>query len=331
MRVNLNAIAEEIVPEYGYKQFVDNVSDIALPPLYRGALKTFYPTTIKEEKAKTKLRRYIFTYNSNGSFDFVTTRHGQRNGGNNIRPEEMQINVTITDPANNFAVLKNRNFNKISDNLYTFGQITRIVYFNQTYYWQERQPGSFVFDNVYYSSPTLNNLENADKEGDVNWFEFGSNRYVIANNTGVVFYNNNTLAGLNGWPIKNEEVLAKQYTVQDYQSVSSFSSSLVVETRPSMLDDAYLNKCFSNIALEPYSTVFVEVQWKEYTNRSKFKPNSPAWVGEGFTVPVLKGRVYRVGTLAKSNGVNEYDIVTFAQRTRIKTSRTKRGGNTVYN
>lgn len=330
MNVNLNKIAEEIVPDYNYKQFVDNVSDIPLPPLYRGALKTFYPTTIKEVNARRKLSRYIFTYNANGSFDFIATRKGQRNGGNNVRLEEAQFNVTITDPSNNFAILKNRNFRKVSENLYVFGEITRIIYINQIYYWQERQPGSFVFNSLYYSAPTTNDLKNADKQGDVNWFEFGSNKYVIANNTAVEFYNNNTLAGLNSWPIRNQTINTKRYQIQDFETVSSFDTSTTAETKPSMLDDSFLYKCFANLTIEPYETVFVEVLWKEYDNKTKFKGGSTAWLGEAFTVPVLKGRVYRVGKLAKSNGVGEFDIVTFAQRTKIKTTRTKRGGNTVY-
>lgn len=331
MNVNLNKIAEEIVPDYGYKQFVDNVYDLSLPPLYRGALVTYYPTTIKEQTGKTKLRRYIFTYNSNGSFNFITTRQGQRNGGNDVKPQDAQYNITLTDPNDNFSVLRNRNFRKVSDNLYVFGEITRITYFNQTYFWQERTPDSFVFNTVYYSSPTTNSLKDADKQGDVNWFEFGSNRYIIANSSVVEYFNNNTLAGLNSWPIQNEEIKVKQYTTQDSENVSFFSENLVTETRPTMLDDAYISRCFSNVSLEPYDTVFVEVLWKEYTNKSKFKANSSAWVGEEFRVPVLKGRVYRVGKLAKSNGVGEYDIVTFAQRTRIKTTRNKRGGNNVFN
>jgi hypothetical protein len=330
MRVNLNKVAEQIVPEYSYKQFVDNVSDIILPPLYRGALRTFYPSTIKRQKSGDKLRRYIFNYNSNGSFDFITTRIAQRNGGRDIRPEEIQVNVTITDPSNNFAVLRSRNFNKIFNNLYTFGQVTRIIYVNQIYYWQERLAGEPVFSNIYYSSPTTNVLENADKEGDVNWFEFGTNKYVIANNTGIGFYNNNTLVGLNNWPIQNEEVRVKQYTIQDGQAVNVFSNDLVTETRPTMLDDAYLHKCFNNVNLDAYDTAFVDVLWKEYTNRTTFRASRPMWIGEPFTVPVLKGRVYRVGTLAKSNGIGEFDVVTYAQRTRIKTTRTKRGGNSVY-
>jgi hypothetical protein len=330
MRVNLNKVAEQIVPEYSYKQFVDNVSDITLPPLYRGALRTFYPSTIKRQKSGDKLRRYIFNYNSNGSFDFISTMLGQRNGGNNIRQEEMQINVTITDPENNFAILKSRNFNKIFNNLYTFGQVTRIIYVNQIYYWQERQAGEQVFSNLYYSSPTPNALEDADKEGDVNWFEFGTNKYVIANNTGLGFYNNNTLIGLNSWPIKNQEIKVKEYIILDNQSVNTYSETLVTETRPSMLDDAYLHKCFYNVNLNAYDTVFVEVLWKEYTNRTIFRASRPMWIGEPFTVPVLKGRVYRVGTLVKSNNINNHYIVTYAQRTKIKTTRTKRGGNTVY-
>jgi hypothetical protein len=330
MRVNLNKVAEQIVPEYSHKQFVDNVSDVSLPPLYRGALRTFYPSTIKRQKSGDKLRRYIFNYNSNGSFDFITTRLGQRNGGNDIRPEEVQVNVTITDPANNFAVLRSRNFNKIFNNLYTFGQVTRIIYVNQIYYWQERQPGEQVFSNIYYSAPTPNSLENADKENDVNWFEFGSNKYVIANNSGIGFYNNNTLVGLNNWPIQNEEVKVKQYTIQDNQNVNVFSNTLVTETRPIMLDDSYLHKCFRDVNLQAYDTVFVDVFWREYTNRTQFRASRPMWIGEPFTVPVLKGRVYRVGTLAKSNGVGEFDVVTYAQRTKIKTTRRKRGGNTVY-
>lgn len=328
--MNLNTIAEEVVPDYNYQQFVDNVTDVKLPPLYRGAYKTFYPALIQEKKGSSKLRRYIFKYNASGTFDFIAVRKGQRNGGNNVKPEDIQYNVNLADPANNFESVRNRNFKKVSDNLYVFGEITRIIYVNQTYLWQERQPGSFVFNTRYFSSPTINSLKDADKQGGVDWFEFGSNRYLIGNIAAVEFFNNNTLAGLNGWPIVNQTVTTKKYFIQDFENVNSYSADIVQETRPLMLDDGYLVKCFKNVVVEPYETVFVEVLWKEYTNVSTFNENKTVWIGEGFTVPVLKGRVYRVGKLVASNNIGEYDIVKFAQRTRIKTTRTKRGGNTVY-
>ena len=97
-----------------------------------------------------------------------------------------------------------------------------------------------------------------------------------------------------------------------------------------MLDDAYLARCFSSTVLEAYDTVFIEVYWKEYDNRPTVPSSDPLWVGESFNAHVLKGRVYRVGKLEKSNAVGDYDIVTFAQRTRIKTTKNKRGGKTVY-
>jgi hypothetical protein len=332
MSVNLNQAALETVTDYGHKQFVDNVGDIPLTPLYRGALRTFYPTTIEEVKKGRKLRRYIFRYNSDGSFTFLNVRHGQRNGGNNVRPEEAQINVTILDPSNNNFVLRNRNFNRLTDDIFVFGQITRIVKINQRWYWQERSVDSFVFENVFYTDPTPNSLENANKLNDVNWYQIPLDKYVITNTTSVEYFNNNTLAGLNNWPIRNEEVKMPEYAIQDYQNTNGiYSGTLVNETRPSQLDDGYLNKCFKDVVLESYDTVFVEVSWKEYNNKSIYNPNGPAWIGEEFTVPVLKGRVYRVGKLVKSNGVNEFDIVSDALRTKIKTTRTKRGGNNVYN
>jgi hypothetical protein len=310
MRVNLNKIAEQIVPEYRHQQFVDSVVDLNLSPLYKGALKTFYPTTIKEEKRDRTLRRYIFRYNSNGTFEYITARQGQRNGGNNVALADSQINVTITDPADNFAVLKNQNFTVVNENLYTFGSNARIIKVNQRYLWQEKPPRVFVFSTLYYSDATSNPLETADKQNDVNWFQQGTNKYVIANNSRVVYYNNNTLAALNSWPIQNQNMN---------------------DTKPEMLDDAYLARCFYNVPLEAYDTVFVEVFWKRYTNKDFSNSTSPLWLGESFTLPEDKGRVYRVGKLAASNGVGEYDLVTHAQRTRIKTTRTVRGGNTVYN
>lgn len=316
MRVNLNKIAEQIVPEYRYKQFVDSVVDLELCPIYKGNLVTFYPTTISignSNVGSTKisnLRRYIFRYNSNGSYEFLATRHGQRNGGNNVTLADSQINVTITDPANAFAVLKNQNFTIVDDNLFTAGSNVRIIKSNQRYLWQEKPIRGFIFSTLYYSDATENPLQNADKENEVNWYEEGSNKYVIASNSRVVYYNNNTLAGLNSWPIQN--------------------ANLSSETIPEMLDDAYLARCFYNVPLEAYDIVFVEVQWKKYFNRDNFD-DTPQWLGESFTVPEEKGRVYRIGKLAASNGVGEYDIVTFAQRTRIKTTTSKRGGETVYN
>jgi hypothetical protein len=325
MRVNLNKIAEQIVPEYRYKQFVDSVADLDLCPLYKGNLVTFYPTTIRNRAVfstntfkSSKLRRYIFKYNSNGSFEFITTRRGQRNGGNNVSVENSQISVIITDPANNFAVLKSGNFNIVNENLFTAGPNVRIARVNGRFLWQEKPIRGFIFSTFYYSDATQNPLSIADKENDVNWYQEGTNKYVIANNDRVVYYNNNTLAGLNSWPIQNEDL---------------------GESRPEMLDDAYLSRCFHNVHLEAYDIVFVEVLWKVYTNRNTFgrsydilpEKNRPQWLGESFTVPEEKGRVYRIGKLAASNGVGEYDIVTFAQRTRIKTTRSKRGGETVYN
>jgi hypothetical protein len=292
------------------------VVDLDLSPLYKGNLVTFYPTTISTGNSnmgfskKTNLRRYIFKYNSNGSFEYIVTRKGQRNGGNNVSLANSQINVTITDPANNFAELKNQNFTPVSDTLFVFGRTARILKVNQRYLWQEKPARGSVYSTLYYSDATSNPLQDADKQNNVNWFQQGTNKYVIANNTRVVYYNNNTLAGLNSWPIQNQDVS---------------------DTRPDMLDDAYLARCFYNVPLEAYDTVFVEVSWKKYTNRTEAIPTSSLWLGESFTVPEDKGRVYRVGKLAASNGVGEYDVVTHAQRTRIKTTKTKRGGNTVYN
>lgn len=316
MRVNLNKIAEQIVPEYRYQQFVDSIVDLDLPPLYKGTLTTFYPTTISTGNStvgftkKHWLRRYIFKYNSNGSYDFITTRQGQRNGGNNVTLQDSQINVVITDPSDNFAELKNRNFTKVSDNLYSSGSNVRIIKVNQRYLWQEKPIRTFVFSTLYYSDATPNFLETADKQNDVNWFQQGSDKYVIANNSRIVYYNNNTLAGLNSWPIQNANIN---------------------ETRPEMLDDAYLARCFADVPLDAYDIVFVEVAWMRYVNKESYPSTEPVWLGESFTVPNEKGRVYRVGKLAASNGVGEYDVVTFAHRTRIKTTKTKRGGDSVYN
>jgi hypothetical protein len=309
MRVNLNKIAEQIVPEYRHQQFVDSVVDLNLNPIYEGTLTTYYPTTITAVN-RGKLRRYIFKYRADGSYEFITARKGQRNGGNNVVLADAQINITITDPNNNFSVLKNQNFTIVNSNFFTFGATARILRVNGRYLWQEKPESSFVFNTLYYSDATSKPLEAADKQNDVNWFQQGTNKYVVANNTRVVYYNNNTLAGLNGWPIQN---------------------SNVGEERPVMLDDAYLSRCFYNMPLEPYEIVFVEVFWNRFENKETFLEDKPAWLGESFTVPANKGRVYRVGKLAASNEVGEYDIVTYAQRTRIKTSTTKRGGNTVYN
>jgi len=330
MRVNLNKVAEQIVPEYGYKQFVDNTIDLCIPPLFRGAIKTYYPTLIRETTSSRRLRRYIFKYKANGTFEFIVTRKGQRNGGNNVRLEESQINVTLTDPANNFSVLASRNFNQEFSTLFTSGSRFRIIYVNQRYLWQERPFGSQIFDTIYQSDPTENIIENADKQGDVNWYRVSDNKYIIASSSRVEFYNNNTLAGLNGWPIQNQTVQIKQYQQDDGKTNSTFSTNLVTETRPMMLDDAYLARCFSSTVLEAYDTVFIEVYWKEYDNRPTVPSSDPLWVGESFNAHVLKGRVYRVGKLEKSNAVGDYDIVTFAQRTRIKTTKNKRGGKTVY-
>jgi hypothetical protein len=316
MRVNLNKIAEQIVPEYRYQQFVDSVVDLDLPPIYKGTLTTFYPTTITSEVtqgSQTKkhwLRRYIFKYNSNGSYDFVTTRKGQRNGGNNVTLQDSQINVIITDPANSFAELKNRNFTKVSDTLYSSGSNVRILKVNQRYLWQEKPIRAFVFSTLYYSDATPNALEIADKQNDVNWFQQGTDKYVVANSSRVVYYNNNTLAGLNSWPIVNENLN---------------------ETLPEMLDDAYLARCFADVPLDAYDIVFVEVAWKSYSNKDTNTSTEPVWLGEPFTVLNEKGRIYRVGKLAASNNADEYDVVTLAHRTRIKTTKTKRGGDNVYN
>ena len=330
MRVNLNKVAEQLVPSYNHNQFVDNGVDLDLPPLYRGAMVTLYPTLYKENTSSRRLRRYIFKFNSSGTFDYIATRYGQRNGGNNVKLEDSQINVRITNPANNFSVLKDRNFTISNNNLFTSGSRFRIIKINQRYLWQEKPFGEISFQTLYYSDPTNNELQDADKEGDVNWYQSGTDFYVIANNTRVEYYNNNTLGGLNSWPIQNQDAQTEQYTIQDGDFVSSFSSTLVTETRPDMLDDAYLQRCFSHMVLNAYDTVFCEVSWKEYTNRPTLNAEDSVWVGEGFTVPVLKSRVYRVGKLVASNPVGDYDIVSFAQRTRIKTTRTKRGGNTVY-
>lgn len=332
MRVNLNKVAEQIVPEYRHKQFVDNVIDLDLPPLYRGCLKTFYPTTLKEVRIGRSLRRYIFQYNSNGSYDFITARDGQRNGGNDVLIENAQINVIITDPENDYQELNNVNFNIINEKLYRAGDDVRIIKINQRYLWQEKAPGSFLYSTLYYSEPTSKSLHEANKENDVNWFEQTTDKYLVAVTSRVVFYNNNTLAGLNGWPIRNKEVRVPKYVTMDWQDNVTISSNLttVAETRPLMLDDSYLTKCFRDVNLNAYDIVFVEVAWKEYRNKRTFISTKPMWLGESFKVPVRKGRVYRVGKLAKSNDIGDYDVITFALRTKIKTTHKKRGGDTVY-
>jgi hypothetical protein len=312
MRVNLNQIAEKIVPNYSYEQFVDNVATLDLSPLYDGTLTTFYPTTITENKKfyKPKIRRYIFKYNSNGTYEFITTRKGQRNSGINVKIENSQINVIITDPEDDFSEIKNQNFTIINSNSFKAGNNIRIIKSNGRFLWQERTEGSAVFSTLYYSEPTSNPLQSADKENNVNWFQQTTNKYVVTNINRVVYYNNNTLAGLNSWPIQNENLS---------------------DLKPEMLDDAYLSKCFSNVSLNAYDIVFVEVLWKEYINKTKTKADYQVWLGDSFTVPAKKGRVYRVGKLAKSNGVGEYDVITVAQRTKIRTTKAKRGGNNVYN
>lgn len=338
MKVDLNTVAAKIVPDYQHKQFVDSVMDIDLPPLYRGPTKVFYPNRLSSDVFhKNKILRYVFKYNSNGTFDFLAARMGQRNGGNDVKLQDSAINISITDPADNFSVLDAENFTPVNDSIWRFGDSKRIVYVNGRYEWQEKQIGDLVFSVKYFCEPTDKDLFEADKEGDVNWFEEATPpRYVVAANSRVVYYNNNTLKGLNSWPIQNANAQVQQgFITNEYYGTDL--GGMVNEVRPEPLTNSYLNRCFQNIPLQSYDTVFVEIIWNAYTNinegwRETYGPNPdrPIWLGQSFEVPVVKGRVYRIGKLHKDSGVGGYDVVTFAQRTRIRTTTNKRGGNNIY-
>jgi hypothetical protein len=163
------------------------------------------------------------------------------------------------------------------------------------------------------------------------------------------WYNNNDVVNLNKWPIKNTDadygVYAPASKVYKWQIRPNGQPPITPERRPACLTDALLFKCFHGITLKPYEIVFVEVVWKWFANRvSSFSRTNKYWEGcykgqwgydvnqtewwspAPFKAQTQKGRIYRIGKLETNTGIGGYDTVTFAQRTRIITTKYTKGG-----
>jgi hypothetical protein len=308
---------------------------------------------------KTGLRRYVFRY-ENGKFVYLATRKGQRNGGFNSKPSQTTIRFELTTSTTNyinyFALLSGSNLTSF----YKGSENSNIKYnTNLTRWeWSTRPTLTAAFVPQAFSDSTINILRNAGGVNEVAW-TFIENAYTTATPQVPAFaafypvewFNNNSIENLNRWPIKNIDA--------NYDHVDpnvqlpwqkGYNGSVVPDNRIEGLTDEYLHRCFQGIYLKNYSTIFVEVVWRfrmnkaQITSYSQLRPptyrnsswgywdrihDQEWWSPKPFYGHIQKGRVYRIGILEENTGVDNFDKVLWAQRTRIITTRRTRGGRTV--
>ena len=391
-----------------YRLFVGSENKEPLPPIFKGKKHVLiYPGDLNDNvKAKLNknrtngrgqksgLRRYIFRYNK-GTFEYLATRFGQRNGGFNSTPNQTLIQFTVDSSFSNiptlsaFPTTEQFRYNGVisfDSSLYsgtktetysTGASANSVITYNNTlnrWEWNTRPPTVFPappggpFYLTAFTNSTTKALRDASTINGVTW-TVRRNPYQIPN-VGVdperiatvkikakQWFNNNTVANLNRWPIQNQDADRGKnpndlYKWQTHSWQSNNSSSIPIITRdgrPDCLSDEFLFKCFKGVELKEYEIVFVEVVWRYMQNMCKstalgqannyFYEGVPYYRGynlhnvewfspKPFYTHRQKGRVYRIGKLAKSNPVGEYDTITFAQRTRIVTTKWYRGGNT---
>ncbi|NBO98938.1 MAG: hypothetical protein EBU90_02250 [Proteobacteria bacterium] len=340
---------------------------------------------------KSGLRRYIFKY-VKGTFEYQATRFGQRNGGFNstLNQTLIQFKVDSSFPdvptLSAFPVAEQFKYGGVisfdsslyggtkTETYFAGASANSVITYNNTlnrWEWNTRPPappplptgGPFYL--TAYTSSTTKSLRDASTSNGITW--------TLRRNPGQIpnagvdpervatvkiktkqWFNNNTVANLNRWPIQNQDAdrgkrPSQEYKWQNHRWTSSTTFVIERDGRPDCLSDEFLFKCFKGIELKEYETVFVEVVWRYMQNMcnyvsnmsppQQFYKNAPIYRGynlhneewfspKPFYTKRQKGRVYRVGKLAKSNSVGEYDTVTFAQRTRIVTTKWYRGGNT---
>lgn len=360
--------------------FVDSENQEPLPPLFKGRIRKFYPGQMvrntnngrrygvyTEERPfkKTGLRRYVFRYENSptgGTFVYLATRKGQRNGGFNSRPNQTTVGITWIGSGINVA--STFSLSAIDNNqnpVYASSEnsILRYDVSETRWEWETRPALSAAYSLNAFSSTTSNTLRNSGATNEVSW-TYIENPYttatpqlpVIATITPLEWYNNNSVENLNKWPIKNNDADYNHVdpaTILPWQKKDANGATIIPDRRIEGLTDDFLHRCFKGVRLKPYDTVFVEVLWKFRMNRSDFSSSTPHpptyrtstwgywdrihdhewWSPKPFRAHVQKGRVYRIGILEGDTGPGGYDKVLWAQRTRIITTKRLRGGRTV--
>jgi len=347
-----------------------------LLPIYKGRRKKIYPGQLALNKNHYKssgisrntnnlnsgLRRYVFRY-ENGTFVYLATRKGQRNGGFNSKESQTSINFTINVPG---TINETRGFsfkgkNIIGEDIYEETANSRIRYdsANTRWVWETRPattppaPPSGPFYVTAKSSSTSNSIGTSSTSEGIVWTyvvdPFGAATPELPATVTIVsnaWYNNNDLANLNKWPIKNTDAnfstdLNRVYRWQPRANGNYFQA--LSENRPSCLTDSILFKCFEGIPLKPYEIVFIEVVWTFLahvdTDNEIEGNNVSEKSSKGYDIDIIewwspapikierqKGRIYRVGKLEADTGIGNYDKVIFAQRTRVITTKYSRGG-----
>lgn len=302
-------------------QFVD-FDGVYLPPLWKGPTIVFYPGWSKSKHSG--LRRYVFRHEKN-TFVYLATRKGQRNGGIDSDTPALTIAWTIPGTAegtfyNYYVYESDTLWRQSSDNYMEYNAGT------QSWEWYVRpnqgaNPTPFPFVLSAYSGTTTNLLPDAGTIEQIDWY---SNYVVPGGPASTIIYpsftyNNNSTENLNKWPIRNTDA---RYNNEP--------------GRPKCITDDLLFKCFQGIPLKPYETVFIEVLWRKYDTQGIRDYGSgtygfpegirefPIYNDEWFTpAPIQiyqqKGLIYRIGKLESDTGIDKYDTVTFAQRTRVLT------------
>lgn len=377
------------------KKFIGAEDRPALLPVYKGSRRMYWPGQLaigKSSKrsgrftgkhhryvaANTGLRRYVFRY-ENGTFVYLATRKGQRNGGFDVPASKRSIVFNLYTPSTGTT--------RINDVVFTFSIKTageefwyhsserRIKYdlANTRWVLQYRPGGVGTWYDNAFSSSTLNTLGNSSSINQITWTYIENPDTTatpqvpaIVNMTPLFYYKNNSVEGLNRWPIQNVNADVKiGFPPGGFKWQGGKNNT----GRIACLTDSLLFKCFEGIPLKPYDIVFVEIVWYFFMNKSRGTrsysgPNNSNSVnrvgdidvvevrkncqfgyknidGTGYGVNALewwspapftqesqKGRIYRIGKLEADNGINGYDKVTFAQRTRLVTTRFQRGGFT---
>lgn len=386
-----------------YRLFVGSENKEPLTPIFKGKKHVLiYPGDLNDsvkgklnkkrnntKGQKSGLRRYIFRYNK-GTFEYLATRMGQRNGGFNSTPNQTLLEFTVQSnfpsvlTLSAYPLTEVFRYNGIAnldgfgnrETYSTGGSANSIINYNTTltrWEWKTRPasippaPPGGPFNITAYSSTTDKALRDAGSINGVTWTVRGNPNKPIGGgdpeSVAIVkikakqWFNNNTVANLNRWPIQNQDAQGGKFPSQEYKwQTHQWASSTVVnitkDGRPDCLSDEFLFKCFKGVELKEYDTVFVEVVWRYLQNMCHndkntgkkntgivFYESPPIYRGynlhdvewfspKPFYTRRQKGRVYRIGKLAKSNPVNEFDTITFAQRTRIVTTKWYRGGNT---
>jgi len=384
-----------------YRLFVGSENKEPLPPIFKGKKQVLiYPGDLNDQihgklssrrkagkSTKSGLRRYIFRYNK-GTFEYLATRMGQRNGGNNSTPNQTFLKIIVPNSFNvptlsaypvqlDFKSKGKVNLDStVSKETFVYNANSIINYNTALTRWEWKTrpatipptPPGGAFNITAYSSSTTVPLREASTLNGIVWtFRGNPNEPIGGSDPELVgrveienkqWFNNNTISNLNQWPIKNKDAQGGLMPLYPYKWMThqwlqrhdgnGTYAYTTLDGRPDCLSDEFLFKCFKGVELQEYEIVFVEVVWRYMQNMCHddgvngivfYGNNVPNYRGynlhnvewfspKPFYTRRQKGRVYRIGKLAKSNPVGDFDTVTFAQRTRIVTTRWYKGGNT---